>query len=404
MKNIKIIITFLLLSLTVKAQKVPYEKLEAFSKEISQLQLETNGKSYNDGTNTIEISFPEENFTVSLYSPVATNVVYKKSAGKELMYLTENILISWVAGFTSEIIDNNIIVWKINFGKFYVTTQIFEHGKLIDTTIKNELLLYSYLNKNLKATDPTFFNSFSDLCNTMKKSIDMITDKELESENRDWKDENITRAEFAKKHPNSVRTMQAKNIIANKEKARLKEGEEAFMNYNPSNYKLGLSIEDTKKEYPQFKLKINKDNTDELLSSDGNVKFYIKNGKVYGYTDAISYNMDRKNNYLIHKETFKIGNKNKNDLEAKFKFPPYISESDISHFSYNYEKYSLIPSNEDFSTRKFRYKNGDKISYTWKKNGKTVQLEITFNIIDKLLTVIIGHNITITVIDEHLVE
>ncbi len=386
-------------------QKVPYEKLEAFSKEISQLQFEANGKTYNDGTNNIEISFPEENFTVSLYSPVATNVVYKKSGGKELMYLTENILISWVAGFTSEIIDNNIIVWKINFGKFYVTTQIFEDGKLIDTTIKNELLLYSYLNKNLKATDPTFFNSFSELCNTMKKSIDMITDKELESENKDWKDEKITRAEFAKKHPNSVRTMQAKNIIANKEKARLKKGEEEFMKYNPSNFKLGLSVEDTKKEYPLLKLKINNDETDKLVSSDGNIIFYVKNGKVYGYTDVLSYKKTVSDDDF--KEYFTIGIKKIQELNIKFLFSPTKQEPHLSELSYSTMrgemKYSDILLSDGFANHLFlNRKDGDKVSYSWYLNGKTVQLDLTF--FKSYWQSTYGHNITITVIDEHLVE
>ena len=203
-------------------QKVPYEKLEAFSKEISQLQFEANGQTYNDGTTDYEISFPEENFTVAFNNQLATNVVYKKTNNKELMYLTENISLGRVFGFTSEVMDD-IVVWKINFGKFTVTTQVFQDGKLIDTTTKNEMILYSYINTNRKATDPTFFKSFSELCNTMKKSIGLITDKELESENKDWEDKKNTMADFVKKHPNSVRTMQGKNIIANKEKAKERE-------------------------------------------------------------------------------------------------------------------------------------------------------------------------------------
>ncbi|WP_310378120.1 hypothetical protein [Flavobacterium sp.] len=220
MKKTLTILFLIQISLSVQAQKVPYEKLDSISAAISKLQFEANGLKYNDGKTDYEISFPDENFAVAFNSQLATNVVYKKSSNKELMYLTENISLGRVVGFTSEVMENNIVAWKINFGKFTVTTQIFEDGKLIDTTFKNEMILYSYINANKKATDPTFFNSFSELCNTMKRGIDMITDKELESENKDWSDKNIARADFVKKHPNSVRTMQAKNIIANKEKAK----------------------------------------------------------------------------------------------------------------------------------------------------------------------------------------
>jgi hypothetical protein len=259
MKNIKIIIIFLLISLSVQAQNVPYEKLENFSQEISKLQFEANGKKYKDGNTDYEISFPEENFTILFNSQLATNVVYKKSNNKELMYLTENISLGRVVGFTSVIRDNNIIVWKIDFGKFNVTTQIFDNGKLINTTFSNELILYEYMNSNSKASDPSFFNSFPELCNTMKKSIGMITDEAIETENKDWKDKNITKADFVKKHPNSLRTMQVKLTIENKEKAELieynrvysfmdslcqlykfKRGltEKEFINYNPAASKI----------------------------------------------------------------------------------------------------------------------------------------------------------------------
>ena len=118
MKKLSIIITLLYTVSTLKAQNVPYEKLEKFSKEISKIQFDANGKTYNDVKTDYEISFPEENFRIFFNSQLATNVVYKKSNNKELMYLTENISLGRVVGFTSVIRDNNIIVWKIDFGKY----------------------------------------------------------------------------------------------------------------------------------------------------------------------------------------------------------------------------------------------------------------------------------------------
>lgn len=401
MKHIQLLIFFLLLNISVKAQKVPYEKLEAFSKEISQIQFEANGKSYNDGTNDIEISFPEENFTVLFNSQLATNVVYKKSGSKELMYLTENISLGRVVGFTSEVMDNNIVVWKINFGKFTVTTQIFEDGKLIDTTYKSEMILYSYINSNKKATDPTFYKSFSELCNTMKKSIGMITDNELESENKDWEDKSNTMVNFVKKHPNSVRTMQGKNMIANKEKAILKKGETEFTNYYPFKYEIGLSAEETKRKYPDLKLKEIKD-SDDLISSDEQYKFYVKNDMVYGVKGIIVTNIDRKNDFHIYSEMFKKGNETKKDLYSKFKFNPLVKQSD--DFNYRSKSgsfdYSDIPIDEILYNGHLWCKDGDKVSYNWEKNGKTIQLDITVVKKNKLLTLLMGYTIAITIIKE----
>jgi hypothetical protein len=259
MKKLFIIITSLFTIITLKAQDVPYEKLEKFSKEISKLQFDANGKTYNDGKTDYEISFPEENFRIFFNNQLATNVVYKKSNNKELMYLTENISLGRVVGFTLVIRDNNIIVWKIDFGKFNVTTQIFDNGKLTGTTLSNELILYEYINSNSKASVPSFFNSFPELCNTMKKSIGMITDEAIETENKDWEDKYLTSADFVKKYPNSLRTMQVKLTIENNKKNELIEynrvhsfmdslcqlykfklglTEKEFINYNPESSKI----------------------------------------------------------------------------------------------------------------------------------------------------------------------
>lgn len=259
MKKLTIIITLLFTVSTLKAQSVPYERLEIFSKNISKKQFEANGKTYNDGKTNYEISFPEENFTIYFNSQLATNVVYKKSNNKELMYLTENISLGRVVGFTSGIIDNNIVVWKIDFGKFNLTTQIFDNGKLINTTISNELILYEYKNADKEKTESSFLVYFSHICNTMKKSIGMITDLALKSEDKDWLDESITMDNFVKTHPNSVRSMQLKHLIENKKRKELNEynrvhsfmdslcqlykfklglSEKEFINYNPESSKI----------------------------------------------------------------------------------------------------------------------------------------------------------------------
>ena len=148
MKKITILAFIILSSKISFSQKVPFEKLEEFSKQISKAQSEVNSKTYNDGETTYEISFPEANFTVAFNSQLATNVVYKKSNGVELLYLTENFSLARLSSFTTELIDNNIILYKLDFGKFTVTTKIFDEGKLINTTYKNNLILYTKYDKN----------------------------------------------------------------------------------------------------------------------------------------------------------------------------------------------------------------------------------------------------------------
>ncbi len=408
MKNIKIIIILLLLSISVKAQNVPYEKLEAFSKEISQLQFEANGLTYNDGTTDYEISFPEENFTVSISSHLATNVVYKKTEDTEVMELTENIDLSKVIGieYNNSLQTKSLLCLQLYFPKGSLKTNILKNGKISKIINNDYITIYRAKNSNKSS----LFNTFYNLCTSLKKEKGLISQTKIDEEISDY--EKLTSVEFVKKHPTSLYILTQKNNIKQNEKLKLELGEKAFMNYNPSNYKLGLSVEDTNKEYPSLKLKINKDSTDELVSSDGNVKFYIKNGKVYGYTNVISLKKRIPSDEF--EKIFEIGNKNLLDLETKFQFSPSIQESDFSRFYYfpyvasvgNVKtKYSAIPKNVEFRNYNFHYEDGDKISYTWNKNGKIVRLDITFLFNIGFMSLSrYGHNITITVIDENLIE
>ena len=213
--------------------------------------------------------------------------------------------------------------------------------------------------------------------------------------------------------------MEAKNIIKNKKiaeinrlKERENEGEITFMNYNPSSFKLGLSVEDVKKTYKYLKLKINKSNKDELISSDGKVLFYFKNNKAYGYSFEVSFNRKEHENNL--KYAFQLGNKEMSNLQTMFQFKPSIEESDFDQFYYNIKdnyylknkiKYSSIPSDEDFSAYSFHYKDGDKISYIWDKKGKIVRLDIVFLFNLGFMTLQrYGHKISITVINKSVIE
>jgi hypothetical protein len=209
-------------------QKVPYEKLEGLSKEISQLQLEANGKSYNDGINDIEISFPEENFTVSISSHLGTKAIYKKSNDKELLYLTENIDLSKAIGMVSFSISKDMLGLKLYFPQGYLKTQIIENGTK-SKTINEEYLEFFRIKKDLNGA--SIFNHIDDLCSSIKKEKKLITQEIINEENSDWK--KLTPEAYIKKNPNSLKTMQAKHIIVNRENLKLERGKLAnsIINY-----------------------------------------------------------------------------------------------------------------------------------------------------------------------------
>jgi hypothetical protein len=186
-----------------------------------------------------------------------------------------------------------------------------------------------------------------------------------------------------------------------KENALLKKGEEEFTNYYPFKYEIGLSVEETKRKYPELKLKKNKD-SDDLISSDEQYKFFVKNDRIYGIKGIIVSNINIKNDYHIYSEMFKKGNETKNDLYAKFKFNPLVKQSDDFNYrsksgSFNY---SDIPIDEILYNGHLWCKDGDKVSYKWQKNDKIIQLDITVVQKNKLLTLLMGYTIAITIIKE----
>ena len=192
---------------------------------------------------------------------------------------------------------------------------------------------------------------------------------------------------------------------------KIKEGEVKFMNYIHSNYKIGLSVEETKKAYPELALKYDTNKIplggiEELVSSKKNIKFYVKNNIVIGCQAEITSNMNRKNDFRIYKETFEVGNKIKEELIRTFWFYPKTEQTVNEYFYYWYKakriKYSDIPLDIVFDPHDFKVEDGDKVSYIWNKNEKTVQLDIIFNKVDKLLTLIMGYDIYITIIDKNL--
>jgi len=133
MKKLLIISTLHLCSFISFAQKVPFEILEKFSKEINILQKNANGKIYTDGKTYYEVTFPETSFDVSFHNQLATKVVYKKGKGKEIMAITENIDLSKAQDVKDMAFGGTAGTMRIYFPKNTIKTQLYENGELINT-------------------------------------------------------------------------------------------------------------------------------------------------------------------------------------------------------------------------------------------------------------------------------
>lgn len=139
----KTIQTFILLliSLGIKAQKIPYEKLDEISASISQLQLKANGLTFNDGKEDYILSFPENNFQILYSTGKAQRAVYKKKGDTEYLYLTENIDLKKVDVFYHVRYPGAIGVYLMSFPNG-IQTQIYVNGKYKETKSENYLNFY----------------------------------------------------------------------------------------------------------------------------------------------------------------------------------------------------------------------------------------------------------------------
>tara|TARA_R110001592_G_C13080497_1_gene742592 strand:- start:58 stop:1164 length:1107 start_codon:yes stop_codon:yes gene_type:complete len=165
---------------------------------------------------------------------------------------------------------------------------------------------------------------------------------------------------------------------------KIKEGEVRFMNYIHSNYKIGLTVEETKKAYPELSLKIikHKNQTgelEELVSSKKNIKFYVKNNVVIGYQGEVDSDKERTSFSLgtEYDSADKKVNGIKDELTENFNFLPITEKTGDSYF-----------------------KKGKTTSYSWKKNNKKVILKIHYLKKEKMFDAVYLYTIDLTIIDE----
>lgn len=210
MKNI-LCLLLLLIAFTAKSQKVSYEKLDAISNEISKLQFEANGLSYEEGGVNHEISFPEDNFKVFYYNKLATNAIYVKTNGTEVLELTENIDLSNATGMYFTLINTQMLSLKLYFPPGYLKTQIIENGKTVKTVSKEYL---EFFRANIDVKNGNLAGDFYELWGSLRVDKGLLTQKQFDKEKADWNPASSTGMEtFIKNYPKSLRVKEAKAAI-----------------------------------------------------------------------------------------------------------------------------------------------------------------------------------------------
>jgi hypothetical protein len=395
MKKIILLVANILITLSLQAQTIPYEKLDSISSEISKLQLKANNLPYKDAKgNEYEISFSDKNFEVFFYNQLAFKSVYKKWDGKEILALTENIDLSKVTAITKHTSFTDVVLIKLYFPTGYLKTQLFENG-ILTNTITEEYLEFFTTNSSREK----LANSLYDLVVLFKITKGLTTEEKMTEERIDYTA--LSKEDFLKKYPNSLLAKQAQLIIKEKEdkqknKIELEEKErkeaaikyeKAFISYNYFQYKTGLTMDETIKAYPELALKYVKNKTStpggELISKNKNFIFYVKDDFVYGYFGEI----------------------------ASVRFEGGYRETDIDKFSEIKKDFDIIKNN---LIREFNFSPSEQIldsnavlgqhntSFTWVKNNKTIRLQIVYKQKDTLAKVFYSYTISIFSIDENL--
>jgi hypothetical protein len=271
--------------LTTHAQTIPYEKLDSISDAISKLQTEANGRGFNDVDKHYEISFPTENFRILFSDQLAYKTVYKKLDEKEILVFTENIDLSEATGIIKQTSYTNIIGIKLYFPKGYLKSQIFENGILTNTVTEDYLEFYTKIEQREQ-----LYKSILDACNILQIAKGSTTKEKIVEEDKDYS--SLSNENFTKKYPNSLKTMQAKLFIKQKEEERLeKERLETLKQLKISNF-----IDSICNVY-KFKVRMKETEFRNFNSEANNMMTTRNYGDGFGNTTSNVYSQ-RKNNTL----------------------------------------------------------------------------------------------------------
>jgi hypothetical protein len=171
MKKIIVIFIVLFIPLPAASQSIPYEKLDSLSTRISELQFAASGIVYEDGKDRYQLSFPTENFKIFVSNRKATNAVYKKNDGVEILELTENIDLTKATTFKVHEGNTEMAAFRMTFPEGSIQTKVYENGTLAKTKTIDYIDFFSNINKS--KTNSSFntwqlFNSLAYLVHSLK--------------------------------------------------------------------------------------------------------------------------------------------------------------------------------------------------------------------------------------------
>ena len=208
MKNIIIISLLLLISISLKAQDIPYEKLNELSSSMSSYQLSANEKSYDENGNKVTISFCESNFEILYSNKLATNSVYKSVNGKERMELVEDLNLSKVTAVKIISLEGAFCKYRLEFPENSATEQIYEDGNLTSTNKVSFIDLYSSHDKY------GVYDKIVQMCELLKYK----SEEKIAEASKDWsvaKGSNSVESyqNFLNKYPNSLYTIEVNDLL-----------------------------------------------------------------------------------------------------------------------------------------------------------------------------------------------
>jgi hypothetical protein len=200
-----IILICIVAGLKSVAQKVPYEKLDSLSNQISKLQLGANNLVYFVGQTEYKLSFPEKNFQVRFYNQLATLAAYKLSDNEELLHLYENIDLARVSDITFNDVYGEVFTVELYFkDEITIDRKTVDSKGVVNTTYTYPSISIFCRNgeDNRKLVSALF-----KLCSALKKAQGLLTQQQIDAQLADW--ENIPYQEYYTKHPNSLFAKQA---------------------------------------------------------------------------------------------------------------------------------------------------------------------------------------------------
>lgn len=158
----------LLLSFAVKAQNIPYEKLDSISAAISQNQLKVVDLPFGDKKNRNYIDFPENNFKINYSNGKATRASIIKGENSSTVSLYEDVDLSKATSVDYFEFLGNVGIVSVYFPKGIIE-QTYQNGKL--TNSENAYFLLFYFNRYEDGSLKLLLDQLQGMFNVLKLSI-----------------------------------------------------------------------------------------------------------------------------------------------------------------------------------------------------------------------------------------